>query len=172
MLLTDHFNNSSSSAPHSFGPTITDYINIIDIWDYHSHSQSHSYSHRLWSFIVPPHHLWIETSVSGDQEVNNSNCAKAIAIAINNQSRTSSSGTIEMKYSYAVFPKTRSTSIRSIRSTSGNTQGHYRDEVFVCKSDVGPSRALLPAFVKEDTQPIAEIPIQKIETKNANSNIC
>ena len=70
-----------------------------------------------------------------------------------------------MKYSYAVFPKTRSTSIRSIRSTSGNTQGHYRDEVFVCKSDVGPSRALLPAFVKEDTQPIAEIPIQKIETK-------
>ena len=146
--------------PHSLSLTITDYINIIDIWVYHQ-----------WSFI-PPHHLWIETSVSGDQEVNNSNCAKAIAIAINNQSRTSSSGTIEMKYSYAVFPSTRSTSIRSIRSTSGNTQGHYRDEVFVCKSDVGPSRALLPAFVKEDTQPIAEIPIQKIETKNANSNIC
>ena len=71
-------------------------------------------------------------------------------------------GTIEMKSSYAVFPSTRST---SIRSTSGNTQGHYRDEVFVCKSDVGPGRALLPAFVKEDTQPIAEIPIQKIETK-------
>ena len=70
-----------------------------------------------------------------------------------------------MKYSYAVFSSTQSTSIRSIRSTSGNTQGHYRDEVFVCKSDVGPGRALLPAFVKEDTQPIAEIPIQKIETK-------
>ena len=34
MLLTDHFNNFSSSAPHSFGPTITDYINIIDISDY------------------------------------------------------------------------------------------------------------------------------------------
>ena len=42
---------------------------------------------------------------------------------------------------------------------------HYRDEVFVCKSDSGLWLALLPAFVKEDTQPIAEIPIQKIETK-------
>ena len=40
---------------------------------------------------------------------------------------------------------------------------HYRDEVFVCKSDSGLWLALLPAFVKEDTQPIAEIPIQKME---------
>ena len=76
-----------------------------------------------------------------------------------------------MKYSYAVFPSTQSTSIGNIKSTSGNTQGHYRDEVFVCKSDVGPGRALLPAFVKEDTQPIAEIPIQKIvNSKDGNTN--